>query len=243
MTRVALIGSVDCNIPHFSQQQFDRIIAVDKGFDTLMRKGITPDEVVGDFDSLGYIPSAPNVMVHPPEKDQSDMELACDRALELGATEVMIYGGMAKRLDHTLANMQIMRRLARQGVAPWAVGEGFITTAISSLGVHRVAWDAFDPVVLDDAYRLDAKPCCDKAIHVFDEHTSYGRFISVFAAGGTACGVTIGGLKYSLEKATLADDMSLGLSNEFTGAQACISVEQGTLDVIFPEGAWKFLSR
>ena len=57
--------------------------------------------------------------------------------------------------------------------------------------------------------------------------------ISVFAYGGIAKGVTIKGLKYEVENINLMPDISLGVSNSFTGRDAFISVENGTLLIVY----------
>lgn len=57
--------------------------------------------------------------------------------------------------------------------------------------------------------------------------------ISVFCCGGRAVGVTLTGLKYPLSGAVLTSDMPLGVSNEFTGAPASVSVGEGTLLVLW----------
>lgn len=59
-------------------------------------------------------------------------------------------------------------------------------------------------------------------------------YLSVFAHCGTAEGVEEKGLKYPLRGARLTDDVALGVSNEFTGMEAEISVRRGTLIVIRP---------
>ena len=60
--------------------------------------------------------------------------------------------------------------------------------------------------------------------------------ISVFCAGDKADGVTLTGLKYPLSKATLTCDFPLGVSNEFSGAAAAISVDSGILVVVWDGG-------
>lgn len=60
--------------------------------------------------------------------------------------------------------------------------------------------------------------------------------ISVFAADGTAQGVTETGLKYSLNNAAVTSDFPIGVSNAFTGQPAKITVTDGTLYIIFPRG-------
>lgn len=60
-------------------------------------------------------------------------------------------------------------------------------------------------------------------------------FVSVFCAGGTARGVTLEGLKYPLDHAELTSDFPLGVSNEFVGLPARISVEEGSLLVAWED--------
>ncbi|MCR4615769.1 MAG: thiamine diphosphokinase [Clostridiales bacterium] len=58
-------------------------------------------------------------------------------------------------------------------------------------------------------------------------------YISVFAYGGSARGVNETGMKYSLTDATLTVDDPLGVSNEFTGGRASVSVDDGMLLIIY----------
>ena len=59
-----------------------------------------------------------------------------------------------------------------------------------------------------------------------------GAYLSVFAFGEEAEGVTILGTKYEIENATLSPSFPLGVSNEFTEEEAFISVNDGALIVI-----------
>ena len=56
--------------------------------------------------------------------------------------------------------------------------------------------------------------------------------LSVFCWGEPAQGITLEGLKYLLRGATLTCDVPRGVSNEFLGGPARITVEQGTLVVM-----------
>jgi len=61
--------------------------------------------------------------------------------------------------------------------------------------------------------------------------------LSVFAMSGKAEGVTLRGVLYPLEDTELACDFPLGVSNEFTGKPATVSVKNGTLLVIWQGSA------
>lgn len=80
----------------------------------------------------------------------------------------------------------------------------------------------------------------DEASAVILAHNETVRFdascagmLSVFAFGGAAQGVTIENLKYTVEDARLSTDYPIGVSNEFIGAAASISVQNGTLALVW----------
>ena len=60
-------------------------------------------------------------------------------------------------------------------------------------------------------------------------------YLSVFCNSGTAEGVTLEGLKFPLENAVLTGSFPLGVSNEFTGVNARISVDNGSLILIWAD--------
>ena len=106
------------------------IIAADKGMKTLVAMGKTADLILGDFDSLGYVPRGNNVETHPSEKDDTDTMLALRRGMEKGYQTFVIYGGMGGRFDHTLANLQTLLFAAKRGAHAYLVGGGTVCTAI-----------------------------------------------------------------------------------------------------------------
>ena len=59
-----------------------------------------------------------------------------------------------------------------------------------------------------------------------------GNTLSIFCLGEPAHGVTLEGLKYPLQGATMTAQVPLGVSNEFLGGPARITVERGTLVVM-----------
>ena len=109
----------------------DYIIAADGGLAHARALGITPHAVLGDFDSLGYIPEGSRVF--PVEKDDTDSMLAVRHGLSRGYKTLMIYGGLdGQRLDHTVANFQTLQFAADHGAIGYLVGEKYLVTVIKN---------------------------------------------------------------------------------------------------------------
>jgi len=100
----------------------DRVIAVDGGAAHAQAMGILPHEVIGDMDSLPaelratLEAAGTRFHAYPADKDETDLELALLRAVELGAAEVLILGALGGRLDQTLANLFLLAHPALAGV-------------------------------------------------------------------------------------------------------------------------------
>lgn len=106
----------------------DYIIAADGGLRHVQSLGLEPNSIIGDFDSLGYIPE--HGVVYPVEKDDTDSMLAVRLGLERGFRRFLIYGGMdGKRLDHTIANFQTLQFLAEHGARGYLVGRDYLACA------------------------------------------------------------------------------------------------------------------
>lgn len=109
----------------------DFVIAADGGLTYTEALGITPQVILGDFDSLGYIPHG--AQVFPVEKDDTDAMLAAKRGLEAGCREFVIYGALeGPRLDHTVANFQTLQYLADRGATACSVGKTQMVTVLKN---------------------------------------------------------------------------------------------------------------
>ena len=107
----------------------DYIIAADGGYRHAQALGITPHAILGDFDSLGFVPEGAEVF--PVEKDDTDAMLAARKGLELGFRDFLFYGSLdGPRLDHTIANFQTLQFLADNGATGYLVGRDYIITVI-----------------------------------------------------------------------------------------------------------------
>lgn len=107
----------------------DYIIAADGGYQHVKALGLTPDGVLGDFDSLGYVPR--DAKIFPVEKDDTDAMLAVRHGLALGYKRFFLYGSLeGKRLDHTVANFQTLQFLADRGAKGYLIGRDYIVTVV-----------------------------------------------------------------------------------------------------------------
>ena len=108
------------------------VIAADGGLAHLEGCGVRPDLIVGDFDSLGFVPAEGEVLRFPPEKDYTDMEIAVRAGLERGYRTFVLYGGLGGRLDHSMANLQLLAALADEGAAAYLLGENTAVTVLKN---------------------------------------------------------------------------------------------------------------
>jgi len=188
------------------------IIAANGGYAALKSRGISPDLIVGDFDSLppgmpDSLSVHPEVIRYPAEKDDTDMMLAVKQGLDRGYSTFTINGGLGGRIDQTLANIQILVYIADRNARGILTGFDVNITAIKDTGIKLT------PGI------------------------NSGNTISIFSAGERAEGVTLKGLKYTLEDAVLTNCSPNGISNEFAGETAVISVRKGILIIVYPNDA------
>lgn len=181
-------------------EETDFVLAADGGLAHLKKLGMTPHGIIGDFDSLGYVPEG--AQVYPVEKDDTDSMLAVRKGLELGYRRFELYGALdGERLDHTVANLQTLCFLADHGACGYLVGLKYMAAVLKN-GTFRF-------------------PDTAKGI------------LSLFCLGADAEGVTLTGLKYTLENGTLSSGFPLGVSNHFLGEEASVTVEKGTLIALY----------
>ena len=107
------------------------VIAADGGLRHTKTLGITPNAVLGDFDSLGYTPEGANVF--PVEKDDTDAMLAVRLGLEQGCDEFLLYGSLdGPRLDHTVANFQTLQFLTDHSAVGYLIGKTTMVTVVKN---------------------------------------------------------------------------------------------------------------
>jgi thiamine pyrophosphokinase len=186
------------------------VIAADSGLDHARALGLAVDLVVGDLDSISPagLARAEGAGVpierHPVDKDEIDLDLAIDAALERGARRLVVLGGGGDRLDHVLAGLLLLgqARLATlEDVTVW-----------------------FGPARLV-ALHGPARTVVDGP---------RGSYVSLLPLQGPACGVTTTGLRFPLHGDTLPAGTSRGVSNQLAEPPAIVALDAGVLLVIQP---------
>ena len=127
-----IVGAGENHGIHFSPCANDLVIAADAGFQVLEQNGIKMDLVIGDFDSLPFVPKHPDVITLKKEKDDTDMRAAVLEGLKAGYETFHIYGGTGGRIEHTIANMQLLAELSSGGKRGFLFGRDYIITALTN---------------------------------------------------------------------------------------------------------------
>lgn len=187
----------------------DFFILCDGGLSHLESLAISPDIIVGDFDSC--LPSdlerfsqaqgkKPEIIRLPGEKDDTDTFYAVKLAIERGFDDFLFLGMMGARFDHALGNISCLLYLHEKG----------------------------KKAVLADDYSC-MRVVADETYYIKDSCS----YFSVLTIAGSVSGVNIKNAKYPLENASLSSDFQLGISNEvLPGKVAEVSVKNGRVLVV-----------
>ncbi|OON96546.1 MAG: thiamine diphosphokinase [Epulopiscium sp. Nele67-Bin005] len=184
----------------------DYIICADNGIKHAKLLGITPNILIGDFDSanqedFNYFVHQKNIEVVklPSEKDETDTELALQYAIEHGATNITIYGGLGHRFDHSLANVHLLYQALTAKVECCLKNE------------------------FNTIYLINKEICISGKI---------GQLISLLPFTENVLGVYTKGLAYSLENGQFTLGKPYGISNYMTENLAQIKIDSGLLLVM-----------
>lgn len=186
----------------------DLVVAADGGAAALDRIGRRPDLVVGDLDSADpqliarHVAEGVRVERHPVDKEASDTELAIEAAIAAGGTELVLIG---------------------------ATGGARLDHELANVLLLT------DPALAGRDLRLVAGASVARVVHGGARLAVGGEpggLVTLLPVGGDAVGVSTEGLRWPLDRATLAMGRSRGLSNEVASRSAAVRLERGTLIVV-----------
>jgi thiamine pyrophosphokinase len=194
---LGIISRVSARLP-----RMDYVICADDGLSHAGALGLTPDRVVGDFDSVDpallarYENGSTVFQEYPARKDETDTQIAGDMLLTMGAGEIWIVAGAGTRLDHSYANLMLLFRMAEKGADAYLINQ----------------YNLIMPLL--DEIEIRGEP---------------GQVVSFLPFGGEAVVDTAAGLSYPLDGLRLSMTEPIGISNVMTATKAHIRIKKGRL--------------
>lgn len=187
-------------------QEAELVIAADGGLRHAEPLGLTPELIVGDFDSVSDEDLVKYADVpreqYPTNKNELDLELALSQALEQGADELLLLGTLGGRFDQSLAAVFIAARHADK----------------ARLSLHT-GWEDLYILPGPTTMQLETDP--------------QKRFSLLSLCQAST--VSVEGAKYNLEQKTLEFGVGLGVSNETLETPLTVTVHSGLLALILEQ--------
>ncbi|MDO8741575.1 MAG: thiamine diphosphokinase [Candidatus Roizmanbacteria bacterium] len=193
----------------------DFLIAADGGVKHILKLGLIPDVVIGDFDSTSSSLQKrlikickeqkslfPTIIKYPVKKDKTDFELAIDLVLERKYQEIIIFGILGNRIDHFLANIFLLTK---------------IQTENKSIKIRIIEGNK-------EMYILNKEVVINGQI---------GDEISIIPINNKLEGITTDGLEYQLNNETLSFGSTKGISNNLNKTLVKITAAKGTALIVY----------
>lgn len=112
-----------------TKNNYDYIICADGGANHSYKMGITPDYIIGDLDSISsniidfYKLKNVKFEKFPSKKNETDTEICVYLASRLNAKEIDFIGALGGRLDHMIANINLLYYVRNQGIYTKIISE------------------------------------------------------------------------------------------------------------------------
>ena len=183
-------------------------IGADRGSLHLLHLGITPDHIIGDFDSVNeeewkllqkLVTSYEKL---PAEKDETDTEAAFRAAMNFRPQKLILTGVTGGRIDHFLSALHLVLRVQKE-------------------------FPDLEIVIRDQGNEMRF---LFPGVHRLTEN-SY-QYISFFSFGEEVKDVSLKGFKYEVENERIVHGMTKFTSNEFASEVCTISFSSGICLVV-----------
>ncbi len=198
-------------IPEFHLYDESNVIwvGIDRGVFFLLGAGIKPSGAFGDFDSVSEAELAEieeavsDLNKFKPEKDETDMELALNWALEQEPESIKVFGATGGRLDHLMANIQMLIKPLQDG---------------SSIHIE----------IIDKNNILYIKGPGTYTVSELDEF----KYVSFLPVTPAVSGMTLENFRYPLKDCHIPMGSTLCISNELIRGHGTFSFSEGILLVV-----------
>jgi thiamine pyrophosphokinase len=206
-----MAGGPEALLPNLNEYIGENVIwaGVDRGVYTLLKANIKPDIAFGDFDSVTVEEfteietKVDKLKLYKPEKDESDLELALNWAVEQNPETIRIFGATGGRIDHLLANVQLL-------VNPLLQGKSILILLIDRQNIIYIKGSG--------SYKI--------------EKMSDKKYISFVPVSFNIKDLTLQGFKYPLNNRHISIGSTLCISNELISDYGTFSFSEGILLVI-----------
>lgn len=197
------IEGIEALQPAGLAEDADFVVCADGGQTVAKEYGITPNTVIGDFDSTDtdFRFDCPYI-AYPSEKDITDCEACFLFAADRHFGKITVLGGMGGRIDHTMG----------------------------AIGALCAFFEKFPGGITFVDGRNTMTAVKDGTI-VLERSDRY-KYFSLFSLDEKAAGVSIKGAKYELDDVVLPRASTLGISNEIAEDSAEITIRKGTVLVM-----------
>lgn len=180
----------------------DYIVCADGGVKRVIRIGLIPHVIIGDFDSIpGDLRNKLSQykidwVKYPEKKDKTDFELAIDFVLKKKYKNIIIFGLLGDRLDHFLANIFLLEKIHTQN---------------NSLKIKIIEGNK-EAVFVNKELELKG---------------NIGDLVSLIPLNNTIDDIKLYGLEYQLNNKPLLFGSTRGVSNTMTKKSAKIIIKKG----------------
>ena len=181
----------------------DCLIAADGGVKHVLKLGLVPQVVIGDFDSISTSLQKKlkklkiEWIQYPRKKDKTDFELAIDLVLDRKYSQIIIFGILGDRIDHFLANIFLLTKIQTE----------------NKLIKIKIVEGKKEIYILNKEIIINGQ---------------IGDELSIIPVSEKLEGVVTDGLEYQLKNKSLSFGSTKGISNIFNKTSTKITVAEGT---------------
>lgn len=111
------------------KENYDYLICADGGANHIYNMNLLPHYIIGDLDSINseiikyYEECNVKFEKFPSKKDETDSEICIYLAQKLKAKEIHLIGALGGRIDHAIANINLLYNIRKKNIIPKIISE------------------------------------------------------------------------------------------------------------------------